>query len=195
MSLDKDTVVTHEGPLRLSPSFTAGSLPLPQQPQLTKVQPLYPKFGLQQPNNGQPPPSSSPPPLQRIGKRRYTVGVGFKGLAKRRRRTHSESQADPVLPSHFLLGGNIFDPLNLNSLLNEEVSRWDGGHQRPIDWLSLIDLPLLIWVSWFVLECYMWRSQTWQYLSGLWNNMTNCWGSVVKLDKTFLNRCWNRMKQ
>ncbi|KAM8794242.1 7SK snRNA methylphosphate capping enzyme [Eudromia elegans] len=29
----------------------------------------------------------------------------------------------PVLPSQFLLGGNIFDPLNLNSLLDEEVNR------------------------------------------------------------------------
>lgn len=28
-----------------------------------------------------------------------------------------------MLPSEFLLGGNIFDPLNLNSLLDEEVSR------------------------------------------------------------------------
>lgn len=28
-----------------------------------------------------------------------------------------------MLPSNFLLGGNIFDPLNLNSLLDEEVSR------------------------------------------------------------------------
>lgn len=33
------------------------------------------------------------------------------------------SDCDSVLPSNFLLGGNIFDPLNLNSLLDEEVSR------------------------------------------------------------------------
>lgn len=52
------------------------------------------------------------------------MGVGFKGLAKRRRRANSESQSDPVLPSHFMLGGNIFDPLNLNSLLDEDVSRY-----------------------------------------------------------------------
>ncbi|KAK5613150.1 hypothetical protein CRENBAI_000596 [Crenichthys baileyi] len=51
------------------------------------------------------------------------MGVGFKGVAKRSRRANSESQAEPVLPSHFLLGGNIFDPLNLNSLLDEDVSR------------------------------------------------------------------------
>lgn len=55
------------------------------------------------------------------------MGVGFKGVAKRRRRANSESQAEPVLPSHFLLGGNIFDPLNLNSLLDEEVNRWGRG--------------------------------------------------------------------
>uniref|UniRef100_M4AP89 RNA methyltransferase n=1 Tax=Xiphophorus maculatus TaxID=8083 RepID=M4AP89_XIPMA len=55
--------------------------------------------------------------------RRFSVGVGFKGVAKRRRRANSESQAEPVLPSHFLLGGNIFDPLNLNSLLDEDINR------------------------------------------------------------------------
>ncbi|XP_026056103.1 7SK snRNA methylphosphate capping enzyme-like [Carassius auratus] len=60
---------------------------------------------------------------QRLSKRRYTVSVGFKhpSLAKRRRRANSE--CDPVLPSNFLMGGNIFDPLNLNSLLDEEVSK------------------------------------------------------------------------
>uniref|UniRef100_A0A2K6KYX4 RNA methyltransferase n=1 Tax=Rhinopithecus bieti TaxID=61621 RepID=A0A2K6KYX4_RHIBE len=47
---------------------------------------------------------------------------GFKHPAfKRRRRVNSD--CDSVLPSNFLLGGNIFDPLNLNSLLDEEVSR------------------------------------------------------------------------
>lgn len=60
---------------------------------------------------------------QKLSKRRYTVSVGFKhpSLSKRRRRANSE--CDPVLPSNFLLGGNIFDPLNLNSLLDEEVSK------------------------------------------------------------------------
>uniref|UniRef100_A0A8C1LQD0 RNA methyltransferase n=1 Tax=Cyprinus carpio TaxID=7962 RepID=A0A8C1LQD0_CYPCA len=61
--------------------------------------------------------------LQRLSKRRYTTSAGFKhpSLSKRRRRANSE--CDPVLPSNFLLGGNIFDPLNLNSLLDEEVSK------------------------------------------------------------------------
>ncbi|KAI5609286.1 7SK snRNA methylphosphate capping enzyme-like, partial [Silurus asotus] len=60
---------------------------------------------------------------QKLGKRRYSMNVGFKhpGFSKRRRRANSES--DPVLPSKFLMGGNIFDPLNLNSLLDEEVNR------------------------------------------------------------------------
>lgn len=60
---------------------------------------------------------------QRLGKRRYSMNVGFKhpGFSKRRRRANSE--CDPVLPSNFLLGGNIFDPLNLNSLLDEEVNQ------------------------------------------------------------------------
>lgn len=56
-------------------------------------------------------------------KRRYSMNVAFKhpSLGKRRRRANSE--CDPVLPTNFLLGGNIFDPLNLNSLLDEEVSK------------------------------------------------------------------------
>lgn len=60
---------------------------------------------------------------QKLSKRRYTVSVGFKhpSLGKRRRRANSE--CDSVLPSNFLMGGNIFDPLNLNSLLDEEVSK------------------------------------------------------------------------
>ncbi|KAK2886037.1 hypothetical protein Q8A67_016874 [Cirrhinus molitorella] len=62
-------------------------------------------------------------PSQKLNKRRYSMSVGFKhpSLSKRRRRANSE--CDPVLPSKFLLGGNIFDPLNLNSLLDEEVSK------------------------------------------------------------------------
>ncbi|XP_067301409.1 7SK snRNA methylphosphate capping enzyme [Pseudorasbora parva] len=60
---------------------------------------------------------------QKLNKRRFSMNVGFKhpSLGKRRRRANSES--DPVLPSNFQLGGNIFDPLNLNSLLDEEVSK------------------------------------------------------------------------
>ncbi|MBN3301457.1 MEPCE enzyme, partial [Amia calva] len=63
------------------------------------------------------------PPQQKPYKRRSSMNTGFKhpGFSKRRRRANSES--DPVLPTNFLLGGNIFDPLNLNSLLDEEVNR------------------------------------------------------------------------
>ncbi|XP_028839062.1 7SK snRNA methylphosphate capping enzyme [Denticeps clupeoides] len=59
----------------------------------------------------------------RLNKRRSTMNLGFKHpiFGKRRRRANSES--GPVLPTNFLLGGNIFDPLNLNSLMDEEVNR------------------------------------------------------------------------
>ncbi|XP_039996672.1 7SK snRNA methylphosphate capping enzyme [Xiphias gladius] len=122
MSLDKETVLPHEVPIKVSPTYPA-TVTLSEQPQLAKTRQLCPKNGLQPPGNSQPPLTGPPPPAQRIGKRRYSVGVGFKGLAKRRRRANSDSQSEPVLPSHFLLGGNIFDPLNLNSLLDEEVNR------------------------------------------------------------------------
>ena len=97
------------------------TLPVLQSDQLrsSNTHPLHPKNGIQSSHNP-PAPASS----QRIGKRRYSLGVGFKGLAKRRRRANSDSQSEPVLPSNFLLGGNIFDPLNLNSLLDEEVNRY-----------------------------------------------------------------------
>ncbi|XP_061664588.1 7SK snRNA methylphosphate capping enzyme-like isoform X2 [Syngnathoides biaculeatus] len=62
-------------------------------------------------------------PAQRIPWKRYSVGAAFKGLSKRRRRVHSDGQVESALPTHFLLGGNIFDPLNLNSLLDEDVNR------------------------------------------------------------------------
>ncbi|MEQ2284922.1 hypothetical protein AMECASPLE_026549 [Ameca splendens] len=94
---------------------------LSEDPQPNKLRPPnYPKNG-HQPHL--PPPPPPPPANQRVMKRRFSMGVGFKGVAKRSRRANSESQAEPVLPSHFLLGGNIFDPLNLNSLLDEDVSR------------------------------------------------------------------------
>ncbi|XP_030043160.1 7SK snRNA methylphosphate capping enzyme [Microcaecilia unicolor] len=48
-------------------------------------------------------------------------GGGCPRGGSRRRRTTSD--CEPVLPCKFLLGGNIFDPLNLNSLLDEEVNR------------------------------------------------------------------------
>lgn len=63
------------------------------------------------------------PHQQRPNKRRSTISGGFKHpvFGKRRRRANSETES--VLPTNFLLGGNIFDPLNLNSLLDEEVNR------------------------------------------------------------------------
>ncbi|KAK2881787.1 7SK snRNA methylphosphate capping enzyme-like [Channa argus] len=59
----------------------------------------------------------------KLAKRRNTANSNFKHptYGKRRRRANSES--DSVLPTNFLLGGNIFDPLNLNSLLDEDVNR------------------------------------------------------------------------
>ncbi|XP_068569125.1 LOW QUALITY PROTEIN: 7SK snRNA methylphosphate capping enzyme [Cebidichthys violaceus] len=114
MSLDTETVLPHE----VSPAFP-GAVSLSEQPQPAMTRPLLAKNGLQLPGNSQAPVD----PVQRIAKRRYSMGVGFKGLAKRRRRAVSDSQSEPVLPSHFLLGGNIFDPLNLNSLLDEDVNR------------------------------------------------------------------------
>uniref|UniRef100_A0A3B5M7Y9 RNA methyltransferase n=1 Tax=Xiphophorus couchianus TaxID=32473 RepID=A0A3B5M7Y9_9TELE len=114
-------VLRHAGKLRtetrnylreLSPAFPA---PVSLSEQLDKPRPPI------NPKNGHLPPPPPPAANQRIRKRRFSVG--FKGVAKRRRRANSESQAEPVLPSHFLLGGNIFDPLNLNSLLDEEVNR------------------------------------------------------------------------
>ncbi|KAM7397912.1 hypothetical protein PAMA_005990 [Pampus argenteus] len=59
----------------------------------------------------------------KVTKRRNTSSASFKHptFGKRRRRANSES--DSVLPTNFLLGGNIFDPLNLNSLLDEEVNK------------------------------------------------------------------------
>ncbi|KAM3591069.1 uncharacterized protein V6R79_021682 [Siganus canaliculatus] len=116
MSVDKDAVLSHE----LGSAFPA-AVSLSEEPQLAKTRPLCPKNGLPPP--GQPPLPTSAPPTQRLSKRRYSVGVGFKGFAKRRRRANSDSQSEPMLPSHFLLGGNIFDPLNLNSLLDDDVNK------------------------------------------------------------------------
>ncbi|XP_070810771.1 7SK snRNA methylphosphate capping enzyme [Pituophis catenifer annectens] len=78
---------------------------------------------LQRPRNGFQAPPRAPGAGAGGGKRRNSCHVGgFKPPAfKRRRRVNSE--CDPVLPSEFLLGGNIFDPLNLNSLLDEEVNQ------------------------------------------------------------------------
>lgn len=118
MSLDNETILPH----KLSPAFPA-TVRLSDQPNLTKSRTLRSKNALQVRRKSQVPLSPSAPPTQRIAKRRYSMGASLKGQAKRRRRTNSDSQSEPSLPSHFLMGGNIFDPLNLNSLLDEEVNK------------------------------------------------------------------------
>ncbi|XP_028451717.1 7SK snRNA methylphosphate capping enzyme-like, partial [Perca flavescens] len=59
----------------------------------------------------------------KLTKRRYTATASFKHPTSGKRRRRANSESDSVLPTNFLLGGNIFDPLNLNSLLDEEVNR------------------------------------------------------------------------
>lgn len=59
----------------------------------------------------------------RITKRRNTSNFSFKHPTSGKRRRRANSESDSVLPTNFLLGGNIFDPLNLNSLLDEEVNK------------------------------------------------------------------------
>ncbi|XP_077449073.1 7SK snRNA methylphosphate capping enzyme [Stigmatopora argus] len=59
----------------------------------------------------------------RVAKRRNTSNFGFKHPTSGKRRRRANSETDSVLPTNFLLGGNIFDPLNLNSLQDEEVNR------------------------------------------------------------------------
>ncbi|XP_039193789.1 7SK snRNA methylphosphate capping enzyme [Crotalus tigris] len=95
--------------------------PPPAEDPQRREEPASEQF--QRPRNG----FQAPPRAPGCGKRRNSchvggAGGGFKPPAfKRRRRVNSE--CDPVLPSEFLLGGNIFDPLNLNSLLDEEVNQ------------------------------------------------------------------------
>ncbi|XP_028254661.1 7SK snRNA methylphosphate capping enzyme-like [Parambassis ranga] len=123
MSLDKETLLPHEEPIKVSPAYPS-SISLSEHTPLAKARPpVRPKNGPQPPASSQPTLPVPPLPPQRIGKRRYSMGVSLKGLTKRRRRANSDSQSEPVLPSNFLLGGNIFDPLNLNSLLDEDVNR------------------------------------------------------------------------
>uniref|UniRef100_A0A3B5LFD1 RNA methyltransferase n=1 Tax=Xiphophorus couchianus TaxID=32473 RepID=A0A3B5LFD1_9TELE len=64
-----------------------------------------------------------PQTQSRLTKRRYTASSSFKYPTSGKRRRRANSESDSVLPTNFLLGGNIFDPLNLNSLLDEEVNR------------------------------------------------------------------------
>ncbi|XP_074528691.1 7SK snRNA methylphosphate capping enzyme-like [Halichoeres trimaculatus] len=59
----------------------------------------------------------------KLTKRRNTANSSFKHPTSGKRRRRAISESDSVLPNKFLLGGNIFDPLNLNSLLDEEVNR------------------------------------------------------------------------
>ncbi|XP_076024703.1 7SK snRNA methylphosphate capping enzyme isoform X2 [Genypterus blacodes] len=59
----------------------------------------------------------------KVTKRRNTSNPGFKHPTSGKRRRRANSESDSVLPTNFLLGGNIFDPLNLNSLLDEEVNK------------------------------------------------------------------------
>lgn len=59
----------------------------------------------------------------RVTKRRNTSSFSFKHPTSSKRRRRANSESDSVLPTNFLLGGNIFDPLNLNSLLDEEVNK------------------------------------------------------------------------
>ncbi|XP_072302358.1 7SK snRNA methylphosphate capping enzyme [Eucyclogobius newberryi] len=59
----------------------------------------------------------------RVTKRRNTSSFSFKHPTSGKRRRRANSESDSVLPTNFLLGGNIFDPLNLNSLLDEEVNK------------------------------------------------------------------------
>ncbi|XP_017287495.1 7SK snRNA methylphosphate capping enzyme [Kryptolebias marmoratus] len=59
----------------------------------------------------------------KLTKRRYTASYSFKHPSSGKRRRRANSESDSVLPTNFLLGGNIFDPLNLNSLLDEEVNK------------------------------------------------------------------------
>ncbi|KAM9313361.1 7SK snRNA methylphosphate capping enzyme [Gastrophryne carolinensis] len=57
------------------------------------------------------------------GKRRNSLNMGFKQAVPFKRRRRVISDCEHALPTNFLLGGNIFDPLNLNSLLDEETNR------------------------------------------------------------------------
>lgn len=59
----------------------------------------------------------------KLAKRRNTASYSFKHPTSGKRRRRANSESDSVLPTNFLLGGNIFDPLNLNSLLDEDVNR------------------------------------------------------------------------
>ncbi|KAM4677692.1 7SK snRNA methylphosphate capping enzyme isoform 1-T4 [Discoglossus pictus] len=115
MSSATDTMqpVVSAGETDVEKSFLA-PIPLPtpttnQQPRNIK-EGTEPQFPPRAPRNG----------FQ--GKRRNSFNIGFKHPMPFKRRRRVNSDCDPVLPSNFLLGGNIFDPLNLNSLLDDDVN-------------------------------------------------------------------------
>lgn len=56
-------------------------------------------------------------------KRRYSQTYRREEVTIRRKRIRSLAVEKPVLPSKFLLGGNIEDPLNLNGLYTSEAGR------------------------------------------------------------------------
>ncbi|XP_072552865.1 7SK snRNA methylphosphate capping enzyme [Salminus brasiliensis] len=153
MSIEKETVLTGDGtgavlsrhgktpspPINIGAPFMANMVlaELRAPPEVegdvaeavrmrAEGKPLSIKNGLQpgpQPQPGPPQVQQQQQSTQKLSKRRYSMSAGFKhpGFSKRRRRANSD--CEPVLPTNFLLGGNIFDPLNLNSLLDEEVNR------------------------------------------------------------------------
>ncbi|XP_069500989.1 7SK snRNA methylphosphate capping enzyme [Ambystoma mexicanum] len=103
-----------------------GGSPLPPRAPVNAPAGFAPPSRAKEPESGRPRNGFQPPKPVGGGKRRNSFHVGgFKHpggpFSKRRRRANSD--CEPVLPSNFLLGGNIFDPLNLNSLLDEEVNR------------------------------------------------------------------------
>ncbi|KAJ8366542.1 hypothetical protein AAFF_G00350670 [Aldrovandia affinis] len=132
MSVDKETVFPQDGPAEQTQTHPAerarncGSVAAVA----TGTGPSFDRTvdfagcGTQRERGPQNGPQSAPRPPPRPQRRCHSFpssGSGVEEGRRRRRRVHSDS--DPVLPTNFLLGGNIFDPLNLNSLLDEEVSR------------------------------------------------------------------------
>ncbi|XP_078284367.1 7SK snRNA methylphosphate capping enzyme-like isoform X2 [Rhinoraja longicauda] len=99
----------------------AGEVAVVEEKERQKVAALPPEAELSRPRNGLQ--TLQQQQQQHRGcKRRNSLNSGFKHPGFKRRR-RAASDCDPVLPSNFLLGGNIFDPLNLNSLMDEEVNR------------------------------------------------------------------------
>ncbi|KAG7271666.1 hypothetical protein CRUP_022283 [Coryphaenoides rupestris] len=115
------------------------------------------KSSKQQQQLQQQPPQQHQHQQQKLSMRRNTASFGFNHPASGKQRRRANSESDSVLPSNFLLGGNIFDPLNLNSLLDEEVSRalnaetpnsppLPAKHREPVEILIPCDItdPLIL---------------------------------------------------